>query len=940
MADGESLVCPACAETWSPSMRFCGACGTPLIAQSVESELRLLTIMFCDMVGSTELSTRIDPETLADVMRDYYVMCDRLITDAGGYIVKFHGDGVLACFGAPVALDDAPLRAVTAAMDLVAATAEMVDPLGRQLTARAGVHSGQVVVGVTGAGTGQVAIDVLGEAANLASRLQGAAAPGEVVISAETAALVPPHVELVDGADLQLKGIDRLVRAYRVEGIGPPTDELHVRARTDEAGLVAREAELAILIGRCHLAAQGSPQVAVVVGEPGIGKSRLLRELRDSPARPPGRVVIMRGLQDRAATPFAPLVDLVARHGSDLPPALEADLAALLRPDRAADGETPDRLRRRSIDAVCDAFLGLASESFLMLILDDLHWFDPSTFELLAVLRERAADSQLAVLASTRPEWTSPWPSGADVTMLPLQRLSPDAIRQMLAQLSIVDDELVATIIERSEGVPLFLEEYARHRSDDATSDVPNSVADLLRARLERLGPDLDIARDCSVLGRDIDVDVAAEVAGIPSDEMRERLRRLVTASVLRERHRGRMFSFQHVLLRDAAYESQLRSRRTRVHRTAAEAIERLGPTFVARYAEELARHWTEAGAPREAFHAWMRAGRMASDRTALTEATAHFDRAREVLMAQEPSEQRDRDEVRLILAAGPVVRRRLGGGHPSVSEMFERADLLCVGEPDARRRAQVILGLYSFWVSQPDFRRAEITLPRLMELADELPVFAPVAHFFAGSTLHMQGRFSEAMNHLERSIQLAAAGTMVGPTLVFAYGLMGDMIARTDLQAGMAMFDRGFEALEMDGVSPFDRAWLELTVAKSLALQDDVASAAMHAGRAAELGAKYGLAQINVQTECLLAWVDAVLLGGDDPIERMNEALERFDTCGSRADLSMYLLSMARVLRGRGDEAAAIAVLDRAARYEEETGEKLHAVELAAERAALTMSR
>jgi tetratricopeptide (TPR) repeat protein len=573
-------------------------------------------------------------------------------------------------------------------------------------------------------------------------------------------------------------------------------------------------------------------------------------------------------------------------------------------------------------------------------LLDDLHWFDPSTMELLAVLRERAADSQLALLASTRPEWTSPWPSGADITMLPLQRLSPEAIREMLAQLSIVDDELVTTIIERSEGVPLFLEEYARHRHDGTSTDVPNTVADLLRARLERLGADLDVARDCSVLGRDIDVDVAAEVAGVSADEMRERLRRLVAASVLRERHRGRTFSFQHVLLRDAAYETQLRTRRARVHRSAAEAIERLGPVFMARYAEELARHWTEAGDARKAFSSWMRAGRMASDRTALAEATAHFDRARDVLMAQPPSEQRDRDEVRLILAAGPVVRRRLGGGHPSVSEMYERADLLCVGETDPRRRAQVILGLYGFWLSQPDFRRAQVTLPRLMDIAVEVPAFEPVAHFFAGSTLHMQGRFEEAMQHLEQAARTASAGVGQGLTLVFTYGLMGDMIARDDVARAMAMFDRGFEALDMEAITPFERAWLELTVAKSLALQDDVAKAAMHAGRAAELGLQYDLAQINVQTECLLAWVDAVLLGGDEPIDRMNEALERFDTCGSRADLSMYLLSMARVLRLRGDGAAALAVLDRAARYEEETGEGLHAAELAAERTALTMSR
>ncbi|MBI4936166.1 MAG: AAA family ATPase [Actinobacteria bacterium] len=944
MVVGEHRACSACTASWPSSMKFCGACGTPLAAEAMARELRLLTILFCDMVGSTELSTRIDPESLADVMRGYYVLCEQVITDAGGYVVKFQGDGVLACFGAPVAWDDAPLRAVRAACTLVEATSTLSMPAGGIAVARAGVHSGQVVVGITGTGTGQVAVDVLGEAANLASRLQGAAEPGAVLISADTAALVPPHVQLVDGTDLQLKGIDRPVRAYRVEGIGEPADELHLRVPGDEVALIDRDAELALLLGRCHLAAHGAPQFAVVVGEPGIGKSRLLREVRDFPTRPPGRVMVLRGLQDRSTTPFAPLLGMLGRHGSDLPPAIAADLTAFLRPERSSgDVDTPERRRRRSIDGVCDALLEVADAEFLLLILDDLHWFDPTSMELLGAIRERAADSRLAVLATARPEWTSPWLSFGDVTTLPLPRLGPSASRRMLADLEISDDALIDEIIDRSEGVPLFLEEYVRHRRSVVgmdSGDVPRTVTDLLHARLERLGPDRELARECSVFGRDIDVDVAAGALGVPPDDLRDRLRRLVQADVLRERFRGHTFSFRHVLLRDAAYESLLRARRVPLHRAAATSIVALGPDVQAQYAEQLARHWTEAGELHAAFDAWVRAARLAADRTAFVEATSHYTMAREVLERVEPSERRDRDELKLILEHGPVVVRMLGGGHPTLSAMYARAEELCIAEQDPVRLGRVLVGLYSFWVSRPDLEKATANLPRLLAVAEAVPSTRFLAYFFAGSTMHLQGHFDEATAHLERSIELMTDvdGNALSPLCVLSFGLLGDMTNRRARDQSAAWYERAFAALERHGDQPFDRAWLELGFAKSLALRGDLHGARDHGRIAADLSAEFDLAQVAVQADCLLAYVDARTTDADEPIDRMKAIIERFDTCGSRSELSMFLVWLVGAMRARGRLEEATTVLAQIDDYVRQTGERLNADAIERERAELLM--
>ena len=934
------VACAACGAAWPVGQRFCGACGGALVAVvDTEAELRQLTILFCDLVGSTELSTRLDPEDLSDLIRAYHRTCEAVISAAGGHVVKFIGDGVLACFGAPVALDDAPLRGVQAAWDLVEAVAALAAPDGAPVASRAGVHTGAVVLGATGAGTGLVPLDVIGEAANLAARLQSFAAPGTVVVSGETAALLPPHVELVDRVEAHLKGIDRPVDAWRVAAVGTPLDELGTRSRRGEAALVARDAELAILLGRCHLAAQGDPQFVVLVGEPGIGKSRLLRELRDSPARPPGRVVVMRGLQDRALTPFAPLLDLLSRHGDDLPAGLMAELAALLGPEPTdAARTTPDLRRRMAIEAMCDALLGLTEATLLLLVLDDLQWFDASTLEFLVALRDRAGDSPVVVLGSARPEWPSPWPPAANVTLLPLPRLAPASIRAVLADLGVTDPNVVDTVVERSEGVPLFLEEFAWQGEASHRVDVPLTVTDLLRARLERLGPELDLARACSVFGRDIDVEVAAAALDLPADDLRGRLRQLVAASVLRERSRGRTFSFQHVLLRDAAYETLLRSRKVALHRSAAAAIARLGVTSGAASAEQLAHHWTRAGEHDSAFGAWMTAGRLATNRTALVEAMAHYEAAEEALAGLPLGPDRDRQEVRLLLAKGPVMMRLLGGGHPSLRAMYARADELCVDEADLVQQARLLLSLYSLWLSTPDFHAARAGVPRLLDVAREIPPLAAVAHFLAGSTLHLCGEIEEATRHLRQSQELNMGGAPQpgNPTLVWIHGLLGDMACARDPQDAVKEFDRGVAELDRYDGAPFERAWLHHTAAKAFAQCGEVELARPHLAEATDLAARFGLAQIVPQVEGVAAWMAAMDGDGELSAARIRRALQDMDRCGSRADSSRQRLLLVRVLRAAGDLDGARAALEDALRYIEETGERIHAADFAGERAAL----
>jgi class 3 adenylate cyclase/tetratricopeptide (TPR) repeat protein len=922
-------------------MRFCGVCGASM-AESVDPELRQLTIVFCDLVGSTELSTRLDPEDLHTTMLAFHALCERTIVDAGGHVLRFVGDGVLACFGAPVALDDAPTRAVRAAFDLVTATPNIVTLEGEPIMSRAGVHTGLVVLGSTGSGSAYVALDVIGEGANTAARLQGSAEPGEVIVSGDTAELVSAEVEFTDGVDVELRGIDHPVRVFGVSSIDRDFDQLDHRSRTLEATLVARDAELAILLGRSLLASQRSPQYVVLVGEPGIGKTRLLREFRDSSARPEGSVLVFRGLQDRATTPFAVLAEFVER-GAAMSSSLGVSLDDLTGsgPD---DGSSvsPETARRRIVERICDNLIAQATDELVILLLDDLQWFDPSTLELLQVLRARAAGVRLAVFASARPEWDPPWPLASDVTSLPLPRLDAHSVSDMLAEFDITDPVLVEQVVERSEGVPLFLEEFVRQHGrgeQTAASEVPRNVVDLLRARLERLEGDIELARHCSVFGREVDVAVAAVALGCNEDELCARLRELVDADVLREVERGRRFMFTHGLLGEVAYGTIVRSQRIRLHRDAAAAIVACGEASARRYGEQLAFHWTQAEEPMQAFRAWKEIAREARRRMALAESLAHYTHAYDVLLGMRQDEARDREEVRLILSMGPVASRVLGGGHERLAELYFRAEELCKAESEPAQRAVVLTGLYSLWLSRPDFSSARSNIQPMLQLTGEIPGMRAQGHFLAGSTLYMCGEFETALSHLETSIAILeeAGGAHWANVRAWALGLIADIAARIDLSDGLARYERAIESLGDGDEAAYDRSWLFLTMSKTFARCGDVARAVEHAEAAAALADRFGLVQIEAQTACLLAWGDALTTTADEPVERLRRSLVALDTCGSRADSSLLQLLLVRVLRDRGLLEEAQSVLDALLAYVQDSGELLHLAEVEVERDVLS---
>jgi class 3 adenylate cyclase/tetratricopeptide (TPR) repeat protein len=916
-------------------MRYCGECGAELDPAPVrrrDGEMRVLSIVFCDLVGSTARSARLDPEELRDLVRTYHAGCRAAVEELGGRIIQFLGDGVLATFGSPPVLEDSSRRAVEAALEMVRATARVKSPDGLPVEARAAVHTGTVVLSHIGEGAAARHLDLIGEAANVAARLQAEAAPGGVIVSQTVADSVAGHFLLNPIGEITLKGVPEPIGAYEVVAQTAGLDRLSARAVVGALSpFVGREAEHELLLRRCREAMRGEPQIAVLVGEGGIGKSRLVREVRRSPELATARSLVLRGAQDRATTPFGPVIALLASgaHGEMEVP---DEVAELLTTPVVA--ETPETRRQRTIDAICEWICGLARSEMLLVLVEDLHWVDPSTFEAIGELHARAAGTQLAVLATSRPPFAA-WPMGEDLTVMQLDRLSDEAITELLTSLGVADLEPLRRLVDRAEGVPLYLEEIAALAARGESLEqgqVPLTIAELLSSRLEATG-DSALAADCSVLGMEVEVALAADVLEITEDALRSRLDRFVQAGVMRPAQAGRTYRFRHGLLRDAAYGMLLRSDRSRLHAAAARALleRHQGERF-----EEIARHFDAAGEAGEAWQAWERAGEHAASRSAFVEAAAFYDAALESVRRLPEALERTVAELTLAIAAAGVAYRQFGGGSVQAAQMNalsqELADRVIAEQGlDRGTRLSLLATLCSFYSSRPDYRRAAELTPELARYQEEGGSGAVVASLLEGVIALMRGEEEIAERALSRCLemydpnrrQLAHPDAGVAAAASLAHLAMGRGSSR---EAG-GWIERAFDYLSHHD-EPFSRGWLLLTAAKIYARSGDRSSAHEHAVAARELALERGFEQIEPQARALLAWS-----GQEDPddasLEQIRAGIRDMERSGSRSDSSLPMLLLVRSLLelGRGDEAR--SAFSDLLGFCEETGEWIYRREI-----------
>ena len=770
--------------------------------QAQDGERRQLTVMFCDLVGSSELSQRLDPEEMQRVIHAYHLACASTIARFEGHVAQYLGDGVLAYFGYPLAQEHAAERAVRAALATVKAVAALPAAEGRRLKARIGIATGLVVVGKAFATDRAGSLSATGETPNLAARLQSVAEPGCAVIAQSTHALTRGSFHYRALGELSLKGFKSPVAAWQVLGEAGATrfEAAHTGRLTT---FVGREQEVALLGSRWEQAECGEGQVVLLCGEPGIGKSRIAEQfrlmLRDvehtrirwqcSPFHTSSALQPVIGQLEFAAG-FTPdddhrsrleklerLLQATSPQWVETLPLFASLLGVDLAGRYAMPALTADAIRKRTLDALADSLLALARAKPVYWQVEDAHWIDPTTRELVGLCLARIRDARVFALITFRPELAAPWTGLPHVTTLTLNRL---ARRQSVALIEQVAEGQLPTpvldqILAKTEGIPLFIEELTkavleagvvvqaegRYVLGGQFADVaiPTTLQDSLMARLDRLAPVKEVAQIGAAIGREFTYDLIAALAPMSSAELDDALAKLVAAELVYVRGQPpeSSYVFKHALVQDAAYASLLRTRRHQLHSRIADTLQQKSPDAVARRPELIAHHYEAAGLDQPAKKHWTLAGQRAVERSDYAEAGVHFDRALALARKAPESEGRRREEADLVIGKAITVHVLRGPGSVESGRIADEAVAISapLGDDPLHFRAR-----WAEWI----YNSLAGNLPVASERADRLVDMARrlghddlrlQAHHARWTTAFLRGRVAVTREDIEQGLAL-----------------------------------------------------------------------------------------------------------------------------------------------------------------------------------------
>ena len=763
----------------------------PALASSpAAAERRPITVMFCDLVGSTSMAAKLDAEDWRTLVNIYLDEASAAVTALGGHVLKKLGDGLMALFGYPHAQENDAERAVRAALAIQRALVEInarnASRGAPELSARIGLDSGQVVVDATG--------EVFGDAPNIAARVQGAAEPGSILVAAAVQRQTAGLFVAEERGQHELKGLSAPMSLYRVVRASGGGRRGGARALTP---LVGREDELALLTRRWSRALEGEGQFVQIVGEPGIGKSRLIEEFRAKLAETPHTWVEWAASQLLQNTPLHPLAEwgrqrfggadatdegrladlentlrLVGLDPDEYAP-LIAPLVDVALPEERSAKFVPAELRRRQFAAVTAWYFAGARTQPAVLVFEDLHWADPTSLDLMRSLVERGAQAPLLIVATTRPEFRPPWAMRSHHGVVSLAPLDRAQVRRMVGEIAsrhALSDEMIDGVGERTGGVPLFVEEVTRllleRNVQSGTQAIPPTLQQSLAARLDRLGEAREVAQIGAVLGRDFSYrllsDVSSTAAGFDELRLQAALDRLMEADLLfvDGAPPTAAYRFKHTLIQDAAYESLLKSRRQALHRRAADALRDTNAE-----PEAIAHHFTEAGLDDLAIEWWGKAGDQALRRSAFQEAISHLGKAIEMADkaggAASPRGAGDAaassHRLQLQTRYARAMMWSKGFGSEEAKAGFTRAQELTEGAGDIDERFATLYGLWVTSLLRGELRTAQEAAEIFLREAEDRGRLteAGVAHRFLGLICWMQGDLPKAKAHLEEALRL-----------------------------------------------------------------------------------------------------------------------------------------------------------------------------------------
>jgi class 3 adenylate cyclase/predicted ATPase len=900
-----------------------------------DAERRQLTVMFCDLVGSTELSTSLDPEDLREVITAFQNRCRDAIERYQGFIARYMGDGMLVYFGYPRAHEDDAERAVHAGLEIVRSMtglgAEIGDAPGLELAVRVGVTTGPVVVGdIIGEGAAEEAA-VVGETPNLAARLQGIAEPNQLVIGPVTRHLVGELFELEDCGAHALKGIAEPLEVWRVVSEREVESRFDAKRMNSGLPLVGRQEELGLLVRSWEASKEAHGQVVLIQGEAGIGKSRLLEALREHAAEDDYVWVATRCSPYHANSTLYPVIEHLKRvigwKQEDEPAAklekletalesqslpaeeavpLYAELMSLALPEDRypALDLSPQQKRELTLDALSGWLLEVAEQTPVLHVWEDLHWADPTTLELLELYIEQSPTVSMLNVLTYRPEFVSHWSMRSHMTPITLNRLERPEVEALIGYQAggkAVPSEVIDHIIAKADGVPLYAEELTktildsgflheegdRYTLDGSLSDlaIPETLQDSLMARLDRVPTVREVAQLGAVLGREFAYEMLQSLAPHEEPILQDGLDQLVDSELLYQRGRGRRarYMFKHALIQDAAYHSLLKRTRQQYHQDVAELLLEKLPDTAEVQPELLAHHYSESGMHEQAAKYWRAAGRRAAERSANAESIVHLRHGLDSVRMLPETPGRTRLELEFLTALGPALIATMGYGAREVKETYTLAEVLCRQAGNIHDRFPVLRGLWNSYLFASELDEARRRGEALMGLAEDAGDSELVveAHRVMATVSFAMGRFDDVKIHMERGIDVYDPVAHRG--LAYVYGADPAVVCR--LYGAKALWMLGFPATAqvtmVEALSDAEALSHGHTKAFALCYQAtlaqynrDVSLVGKTAEAAIEVASEHSIRQWLSWGTILSGWALALGGGSHDGLARLQEGL------------------------------------------------------------------
>jgi class 3 adenylate cyclase/tetratricopeptide (TPR) repeat protein len=951
------------------------------------AERRQLTVMFCDLVGSTSMSARLDPEDMREVIRAYQDACSGAIARYDGFVAKFMGDGVLAYFGFPRAHEDDAERAARAGLDIVAAAAKQETASKDKLQVRIGIATGIVVVGdLVGQGSAQEQA-VVGDTPNLAARLQALAEPGSVVIAEATRRLLGGTFELKPLGPQMVKGFETPVAAWTVLREAENVSRFEAARSVGMTPLIGREHEVSTLLDCWRDAAGGAGQVVLLSGEAGIGKSRVLEALRERIGDEPHVTVRYQCSPHHVNDAFYPMTAHIwkaAGFAGGEPAAARLDkLEALIERSRLETKEVapflaallsipfegrypalemaPSEQKERTIAALITLFSGLTKRAPVLALLEDAHWIDPTALDLFGRLVNRLPGLRALLVLTFRPEFAAPWVGVANVTTLSLSRFGQ---RQAVAMVDRVTGgktlpaEVPEQIVAKTDGVPLFVEELTKTVLDSGVLReengayvlakaltpfaIPSTLQDSLMARLDRLAPAREIAQIGAVIGREFSYRLLEKVSPVQERPLQEALRQLMEAELIHGRGAlpETVYAFKHALVQDTAYSSLLRSRRSRIHADIARALEERFADQIEAAPSIIAHHYTEAGLPERATPCWLEAAELALARSAPLEASRYIDAGLKLLPLCADNAERGSLELSLLVARANALFPLKGyAASVTMEALFAAKQLLDGGIGSDLQRFSVLFSLCSAnYVAarmEPSLALAREMVQIALRQGD--PIYRLVGYRQLGTVRLYMGDFREALEGLQsaeqyrdpvRQKQLSYRFAVDPGLAVLSFRMWTLLFLGLPDQAARTRAQLSAE-LQSHGHAPTVAMCSFFAVAWPELMFGDREAAARHCAELVAYCTENKVEHFRLLAFIIHRYAATMHEPTEENIAALRAAIDAKQQSGSLSMDSSFMFQLAQALMEMGDLTGAEATLEKAFAFVVRSGERFWLAEL-----------